>query len=512
MNRASRLILAAILWAFAWSFGGCTPGTRTAATPQVQSLTILHMNDLHGHVLPYQDKTIREDQRVGGAAYFAAIIQQERARNPEGTILLSAGDMFQGTPISNLLKGKPVIEIMNHLRFDAMTLGNHEFDWGRDALDELGSAARFPFLAANIAKSGGGGLEGVKPYVLLKRGGMDIAVIGVITPETPYMTKPAHVSDLSFQEPASVLPDLVQKVRREGAGLVIVLSHLGLDADKELARQVSGIDVIVGGHSHTVVSEPVRVNDTLIIQAGSYGAYVGALSLEVDPESRKIVSYPGQNVLRPVVALEQAPSDPAVAALVGRYDRALKPEFARVVGNSEVDLMREAMAESNVGNLIADAIREAGGADIGFQNGGGIRADLPAGDITMEGLYTLLPFDNVVVTMTLKGEQVLQLLEISGELSNKILQVSGLSVVYDLSRPAGSRVARASIRGRSLRRDAFYRVATNDFLASGGDRFTPFKDGSNLVYGDTLRDVVSEYLGKHSPVRPAVEQRIVIKK
>jgi 2',3'-cyclic-nucleotide 2'-phosphodiesterase (5'-nucleotidase family) len=367
-------------------------------------------------------------------------------------------------------------------------------------------------LAANIAKSGGGGLEGVKPYVLLKRGGMDIAVIGVITPETPYMTKPAHVSDLSFQEPASVLPDLVQKVRREGAGLVIVLSHLGLDADKELARQVSGIDVIVGGHSHTVVSEPVRVNDTLIIQAGSYGAYVGALSLEVDPESRKIVSYPGQNVLRPVVALEQAPSDPAVAALVGRYDRALKPEFARVVGNSEVDLMREAMAESNVGNLIADAIREAGGADIGFQNGGGIRADLPAGDITMEGLYTLLPFDNVVVTMTLKGEQVLQLLEISGELSNKILQVSGLSVVYDLSRPAGSRVARASIRGRSLRRDAFYRVATNDFLASGGDRFTPFKDGSNLVYGDTLRDVVSEYLGKHSPVRPAVEQRIVIKK
>jgi 2',3'-cyclic-nucleotide 2'-phosphodiesterase (5'-nucleotidase family) len=182
-----------------------------------------------------------------------------------------------------------------------------------------------------------------------------------------------------------------------------------------------------------------------------------------------------------------------------------------VVGKSDVDLMRQPMAESNVGNLIADAIREAGGADIGFQNGGGIRADLAAGDISMEKLFTLLPFDNVLVTMTLNGEQVLRLLEISGEQSNKILQLSGLSVVYDLSRPPGSRVVQASIRGEDLKRDASYRVSTNDFLAAGGDRFTPFKEGSRLVFGEGLREIVADYLGKHSPVRPSIEQRIVFR-
>jgi 2',3'-cyclic-nucleotide 2'-phosphodiesterase (5'-nucleotidase family) len=319
------------------------------------------------------------------------------------------------------------------------------------------------------------------------------------------------VADLSFLEPAAVLPELIKKSRSEGAGLVIVLSHLGLDADEELARKVSGIDVIVGGHSHTAVTDPVRTNSTIIVQAGYYGIYVGALGLEVDPKTSKIVRYTTRDVLRPVVADERVPADGNIAALVERYDNEIKAEFSRVIGKSEVDLVRQPMAESNVGNLIADAIREAGAADIGFQNGGGIRADLPAGDVTLEELYTLLPFDNVVVTMTLKGEQVLQLLEASGDQHTKILQVSGLTVVYDTSRPAGSRVVQAIVQGGKLRPEARYRVATNDFLAAGGDRFTTFKDGSSLVYGDTLRDVVSDYLSRHSPVKPAVENRITFR-
>lgn len=481
-----------------------------ATVSRTVPLTLLHMNDLHGHILPYLDKTVREDKMVGGAAFFAAIIQRERAANPDGTVLLSAGDMFQGTPISNVFKGEPVIEIMNALRFDAMALGNHEFDWGREALDKLRTAAAFPFLAANIVGPGGTGLQGTKPYVLLKRGGIDLAVIGVITPETRYSTKPAHVADLTFVDPASIMPELIAKVRGEGAGLVIVLSHLGVDADQELARKVTGIDVIVGGHSHTAVTEPLRVNDTIIVQAGYYGIYVGALGLEVDSETRKIVSHSTRDVLRPVVADEQAPADTAIASLVDRYEQMIKAEFSRVVGRSEVDLVRQPMAESNVGNLIADAMREAGGADIGIQNGGGIRADLPAGDITLEHLYTLLPFDNVLITMALKGEHVLRLLETSGEQHARILQISGLSVEYDLKRPAGSRVVQAGVNGEPVKPEALYRVATNDFLVAGGDRFTAFKEGVDLVYGDPLRDVVADYLKKHSPVRPAIEKRIVI--
>ncbi len=506
MNRSFRILLIAMGCVVAWAI----PGKVGAS--QAVPITILHMNDLHGHVLPYLDKTIREDKQVSGAAYFAAVIQQERSKNAGGTLLLSAGDMFQGTPISNVFKGEPVMEVMNALQFDAMALGNHEFDWGRDALQHLRSAAKFPFLAANIATgSGGGVLEGTKPYILVNRQGIRVAVIGLTTTETAYSTKPAHVADLTFLEPATVLPDLIKKIRGEGAGLVIVLSHLGLDADEELARKVSGIDIIVGGHSHTAVADPVRINGAIIVQAGYYGIYVGALGLEVDPETFRIVRYTTKDVLRPVVADEQAPADSTIAALVNRYDNEIRAEFAKVVGSTEVDLLRQPMAESNVGNLIADAIREAGGADIAFQNGGGIRADLPAGDITLEELYTLLPFDNVVVTMTLRGEQVLQLLEASGDQHTKILQMSGLSVVYDMSRPAGLRVLEANVRGERLKREAQYRVATNDFLAVGGDRFTTFQEGSGLVYGDTLRDVVSDYLSRHSPVRPTVENRMAFK-
>ncbi len=505
MNRSSRILLLAVWCVLAWAI----PGNLQAS--QAVPITILHMNDLHGHILPYLDKTIREDKKVSGAATFAAIIQQERARNPAGTLLLSAGDMFQGTPISNVFKGEPVIEVMNALQFDAMALGNHELDWGRDALQQLRTAARFPFLAANISSTGGGGLEGARPYVLVSRHGVKMAVIGLITAEAAYSTKPTHVADLSFLEPAAVLPELIKRARGEGAGLVIVLSHLGLDADEELARKVSGIDVIVGGHSHTAVTDPVRINSTIIVQAGYYGIYVGVLGLEVDPKTSKIVRYTTRDVLRPVVADEHAPADSNIAALVERYNNEIKAEFARVVGKSEVDLVRQPMAESNVGNLIADAIREAGAADIGFQNGGGIRADLPAGDVTLEELYTLLPFDNVVVTMTLKGEQVLELLEASGDQHTRILQVSGLTVVYDMSRPAGSRVVQAIVQGEKLRPEAQYRVATNDFLAAGGDRFTTFKEGSNLVCGDTLRDVVSDYLSKHSRVKPEVEDRMAFK-
>jgi 2',3'-cyclic-nucleotide 2'-phosphodiesterase (5'-nucleotidase family) len=223
------------------------------------------------------------------------------------------------------------------------------------------------------------------------------------------------------------------------------------------------------------------------------------------------VRYTTRDVLRPVVADEQSPSDSTIAAVVNRYESEIQAEFAKVVGRTDVDLMRESMAESNVGNLIADAIREAGTADIAFQNGGGIRADLAAGDVTLEELYTLLPFDNVVVTMTLKGEQVLQLLEASGDQHAKILQVSGLTVEYDMGRPAGSRVVQASVKGEKLKPEARYRVATNDFLAVGGDRFTTFKEGSDLVYGITLRDAVSNYLSKRSPVRPAVENRITFR-
>lgn len=471
-------------------------------------ITILHMNDLHGHILPYTEKGSDPDALVGGASWFAGLIREERAANPVGTLLLSAGDMFQGTPVSNVFHGEPVIRIMNYLHFDAMALGNHEFDWGLDALDRLRSQAEFPFLSANISDMSGRGFSGTKPYVLLTRHNLSIALIGVTTPETPYSTKPSNVSRLVFSDPAKVVRPLMKEVRRQGAKFVIVLSHLGLDADRKLASRVRGIGLIVGGHSHTAVDPPLKVGKTIITQAGCYGRYVGVMQLDVDPQTGSIVDYTARNELKPVFATPQSPHDDDVAKIVDRYNDQVKAEFAREVGETLVDLTRRPDGESNVGDLAADAMREATRADIAFQNGGGLRMDLPKGKITLEHVYTLLPFDNQLVTLDLKGKQVLSILEWSAASGSKILQVSGVRVTYDMKKPPGSRVVAACVGDKPLKPDGSYRVTTNDFLAAGGDRFLAFAEGKNPVFGDTIRDAFIAYLGKHSPVNPQIENRI----
>jgi 5'-nucleotidase / UDP-sugar diphosphatase len=473
-------------------------------------LTLLHINDLHGHLLPETGKPIGNTAPVGGAARLAQMIADERANNPDGVLLLSAGDMFQGTPISNIFRGQSVIELMNYLKFDAMALGNHEFDWGRDVLQQLAAAATFPFLTANIQDQQGHGLPLTKPYVLLKRGNLKLAIIGTTTPETAFTTKPDHVAGLTFRQPTDVLPQLVEEVRGAGADLIVLLSHSGFDADQVIAEQVAGLDVIVGGHSHTAVTHPLRVNNTIIVQAGCYGAYLGVLQLEVDPATHRILAYSRENELKPVLANSGKPVDENATRIVARYNDQTKDAFARVVGETVVDLQRSPREESNVGDLITDALREASGADLAFQNGGGIRSDIPRGKITLEAVYTLLPFDNVVVVMDLSGDQVRQIFEQNAGFDHQLLQVSGLTVNYDLTRPAGSRVIGVTVGNQPLEPRKTYRVATNDFLAAGGDQYTTFKEGANILYGDTLRDVFAAYLEKHSPVHPELQKRIVL--
>ncbi len=488
----------------------CTPADAAGARPPV-ALTILHVNDTHGHILPGIVKTVDPERPVGGAAWLAQMIEDERAKNPKGTLLLSGGDMFQGTPISNVFRGEPVTEIMNALAFDAMAVGNHEFDWGLDTLRKLRTAARTPWLAANIVDGQGKGLPGVKPLVIAERKGIRIAVIGITTPETAWTTNPRNVAGLTFREPKDVLPGMIRQVRAEGARLVVVLSHCGLDADRKMAGEVQGIDVIVGGHSHTAVMDPVVVGKTVIVQAGCYGQYLGVLELQVDPETGRIKGFTEKNELKVVHSGPKDAFDPAIAAIAASYDDRIRDRFAAVVGATEVDLTRNYRGESNLGNLVADAMRDAAGADVALMNSGGIRTDIPRGAITLELLYTLLPFDNILVSMDLTGRQLLRTLEESARGLHGILQVSGLRVMADRTRPPGRRIVGVEIGGRPLAAEKTYRVVTNDFLAAGGDEYTVFREGKNIRYGDDLRDVATAYLKKHFPVRPRVEGRIEIK-
>jgi len=492
-------VLTALVFVFASSF-------FSPSAAETVDLTILHINDFHGNLLPKPGKEGKP--ATGGMARIAKMVAEERGKNPGGTILLSAGDMFQGTPVSNLFRGKPVIEAMNRMGFDAMTVGNHEFDWGMEAFQDLRKASAFPFLSANIVDERGALLPGVQPYIIIRKKGLKIAVIGITTPETHYATKPGNLKGYRVVSVEKTLPAIIENVRKEGAGPVIVLSHMGLDEDREMASKIAGIDLIVGGHSHTEVKTTVVVGATLIAQAGYYGQQLGVMKVSVDTASKKIARYPEKKILRKVKAGPNDPVDEAVAGIIKKYDDQIREEFARTVGETRVDLAKRPF-ESNLGNLVCDAMRKETGADVAIQNNGGIRTTIPKGKITLEQVYMLLPFDNNLMTLELTGAQIAEILEHNAK-TEGMLQVSGLKVMYDMTAPEGSRVKELTIGGKPAERSRTYRVTTNDFLAAGGDRFGMFREGKNAVIGDNVRDAFLDYLRKHSPVSPRTEGRIVV--
>lgn len=486
-------------------------GSCFAFEKPVISLKIIHMNDLHGHIKPALDKTASPPSMTGGAAFFGAMVLREKSADPAGSILLSAGDMFQGTPISNVFRGKPVTEIMNYLGFDAMALGNHEFDWGWSELQKNQAQARFPYLAANLVHKDGSAPRGIKKFIGLERKGIKIAVIGIITPETTFSTNPKNVRNYTFQQPETVLPGLISEIRNSGAKLVIVLSHCGLDRDRAIAERVPGIDIIVGGHSHTAVTPPFIAGKTIIVQAGSWGKYVGVLDLEMEAASGRVLKYSPDN-LKTVIAGPDSPADKKIEGIVQKYSDRIKQEFSRVVGRTKTDLLRRPDAESNLGNLICDAMRREAGAQIAFYNSGGIRANIFKGKVRLEQAYEALPFDDDLVSMDLTGARIREILEHSAAREYGIIQISGMKVKVNPANPKGSRVVEAMVNGGKLDPDRTYRVATNEFLAAGGDRYVSFKQGKNIVHGDDVRDVFIRYLEKNSPVSLSVEGRISIVK
>ena len=504
MKRMSRIIIFVSLLIFSF------PHAVLASETVPVDLTILHINDTHGRILPYIEESSGEKQMVGGAAYLARMIEEERSRDPDGILLLSAGDMFQGTPVSNLFKGRSVTDVMNYLRFDAMAIGNHEFDWGMDVLLHLVASSRFPYLSANIRDESGRYLPGVKPYIIVERKKVEIAIIGITTPEVPRITMPGRFKHMTVDRPEDILPGFIRKAKDEGAGIIIVLSHLGIDADKDLARRIAGIDVIVGGHSHTALENPVLVGNTIIVQAGAYGLYLGVLKLKIDPDTGKIIRHTDEKELEKVMAGKDRPYDKELGRIIHAYYGRIEKEYSKVVGETSVPLVKYHQRESNIGNFICDTMRKKTGTDMAFINSGAIRNNIPKGKITLEQVFTLLPFDNILVTMKLTGKKILEIMEQNAKLEHGILQVSGMKIRYDIFEPVGSRVREVYIGRRPLDPEKTYTLTTVDYLAAGGDAFSPFKEGRNIMYGMALRDVLVSYLEKHSPISPRVEGRIII--
>lgn len=493
------------------------------------TVTFLHNNDVHAHIDPIKVG----ENTYGGYTRWVTLLNQERAKdiNP---VVLSAGDPFQGTLYYNVYKGQTEAIFMNYAGVQAMTVGNHEFDDGPATLAAFAQKAKFPILGGNLDVSNEPLLKDyVKPYVILNVGGDRIGLVSAVTPDLPQISSPG--ANIKMLDTVTSLKDNVAALEAQGVNKIVFLSHVGYPMDKELAAQVPGIDVIIGGHSHTLLGTfdnkdfpksegdyPTVVqnpdgNKTLIVTSWEWGKLLGKLQVTFD-DAGAVQSWEGN----PIPVTKDIPEDATAARMAGTLAVPIANLRQKVIGNTTTGLdgARENVRkrESTMANVIADATLEAGkkaGADLAFVNGGGVRASIDKGPITFEEAITVQPFGNMLDVLDLTGKQVKDALEYGvatwADGKGQFLHVSkGMTYTFDLSKPAGSRLVSASLNGQPLDDNKTYKVAVNNFTAGGGDGFTMFKGAKVLETGILDLDILANYLAANNPIDAQNEGRIVI--
>ena len=485
--------------------------------------TFLSTNDFHGQL---ETGKLVSGQLVGGAAYNMTYINNYRALNPLGTLLLDAGDIMQGTPISNLLWGESVIDIYNHMGYQAAVVGNHEFDWGQARLQERMAQAEFPILLANVFNEGTDTRpDWLVPTIMLNVKGQQISVIGVTSKDTPSIVMAGTTAGLEFREAGPVVVQLVAELRAAGADIVVVLAHMpdvygGVVSGEITGVAVPGVDLIISGHSHSGYSG--KINNIPIIQQYSSGTAIGVSNLSYD----RLYGGVAGSTLQVVTTYNAGVTpDAGIAALVAYYQAKIGP-IVNAVKASTLGIISRGpdryTMEVPMGDLIADAQAWKGGTQIAFMNPGGIRADIGPyptypHDITWTDFFLVQPFDNKLVTMTLTGSQIYALLEQQfkpPQSSMKLLQVSGIKYSYNLALPVGSRITSLALTDSTLiLPDATpYTVTCNEFIATGGDGFSVFLGGTNVTrIGVSDLDALIEYVQfrygvppDNTPIDPAV--------
>jgi 2',3'-cyclic-nucleotide 2'-phosphodiesterase (5'-nucleotidase family) len=447
------------------------PNPTPLPVPEGRTLRIISTNDFHGSFEPRPDSA---GVRRGGAAYVASVIARARAECAAGSgcvsVLLDGGDMFQGTAPSNRTYGSTVVDLYNTLGYSAAALGNHEWDWGRDSLRARMRQARYPVLGANVQYADGRDVDWIPDDTLLRVGSVKVGVIGVSTVETPRTTMAVNVADLRFVDPIPIVNSRARALRARGADAVVVVAHAGAFCDGAAAPGCNGeivalargmterVDAIVSGHTHSLVN--TRVNGIPIVQARSHGRAVGVVDVPLGGGEAGIA-------VRDVLPDSIAP-DLAVEAQVERVVSAVAAEMSRPIAQIAEPLRRSGRQYA-LGNLIADAQRAAGKADVAVMNNGGIRADLRAGQATYGSLFEIQPFGNTLYRLTVRGRDLRAYLErLVGRDINA--HVSGVSLVYLPAKPPGSRISTVTMAdGRPLRDDATYTLVLSNFLVGGGD-------------------------------------------
>lgn len=485
--------------------------TPLAANAQTTKLTLMHLNDVY---------EISAKRGKGGLAQAMTLIERERAA-AKNNLLTLGGDLLSPSVMSSLTKGAQMIDVMNALRVDASVPGNHEFDFGADIYKQRVAESNFPWVSTNVLGPDGKPFAGAKDMIIREFDGLKVGIFGVLTAETTHLSSPG--ADVNFSDVHTTAKQATKALKAAGADFVIALTHLDLDDDRKLARSIRGINVILGGHDH----DPIAIFEgkKLILKAGYDAHYLAVADLVITKKEKRGKMRVSMLPQFRFISTAGVEPHPAVNKIVAAHEAKLDEQLGAVVGTTEtaLDSQRSSVRtkETTMGNLIADAVRAAVGADVGLANGGGIRGDrtYDAGTkLTRKDVLSELPFGNVTVLMELSGADLLAALE-NGvsrfeDKAGRFPQVSGMSFSFSPAKPAGSRVSDAMVGGKPLDTSATYTVATNDYIAGGGDGYKVLKKGRLLVDasgGTLMASQVMNHIAKTGSVAPKVEGRIVEK-
>ncbi|WP_306118743.1 MULTISPECIES: 5'-nucleotidase C-terminal domain-containing protein [unclassified Roseitalea] len=517
---------------------------NTAMARAEFTLDILHINDLHSRIEPinrFDSTCSAEDDAAGecfgGVARVKTKIDERRSAltdNGGNVLVLDAGDQFQGSLFYTTYKGEAAAEFMNAIGFDVMAVGNHEFDDGPEALAEFMEQVEFPVISGNTLAGASSPLAGMLDgYVIKEVGGEQVGIVSVLATDTDETSSPGPT--ILLIEETRYLQDAVAEMEEAGVNKIILLSHVGLPRDREIAAAVDGIDLIVGGHSHTLLSNidedaagpyPVVVQnpsgqDVPIVQAYAYSKYLGELRVVFDDDGN-VVSAEGEPHLLDAAVTPDAEIAARVAELKGPIEEMMGVAVGEATGPIEGSREVCRAMECSMGNLVADAMLERvrdQGIQIAIQNGGGLRASIDAGEVTMGEVFTVLPFQNTLATFQLKGADIIAALENGvGQIeegAGRFPQVAGLSYVFDIEAEPGSRISDVMVidadgNATALDPEATYGVVSNNFMRNGGDGYAMFASNAMNAYdfGPGLEQVVADYLGENSPYEPYTDGRI----
>ena len=519
--------------------GAAAVALTAGAAAADYSITVLHTNDIHSRIesINKYDSTCKADDEAegkcfGGIARIKAAVDARRdALAGTNVLLLDAGDPFQGSLFYTTYKGAAEAEFMEAIGYDVMAVGNHEFDDGPEGLEKFVDTVSFPVISGNLDLTSEAALNGkVDNHVVLEVGGEKIGIISALATDTVDTSSPGP--NVVFQDEIESLKADVAALEAEGVNKIIALTHVGLNKDLEIAANVPGIDLVVGGHSHTLLSNtsdraagpyPMVQGGAPVVQAYAYSKYLGEITLTFD-DAGNLKSAEGE----PILLDASFTPDAAIAARVAEMGAPIEEMKQRVVASAaeviEGDRNVCRVQECSMGNLVADAILDRvadQGVTIAITNSGGLRASIDEGEVTMGEVLTVLPFQNTLSTFQVSGQTVIDALE-NGvsqveDVKGRFPQVAGMKFTWDQSvAPNEGRITEVMVRdGESwvpIDPAATYTLVSNNYVRGGGDGYKMFRDADNAYdYGPDLADVTAEYLAKNAPYAPYTDGRITKK-